>query len=242
MTETRNAPFWKHPSFAALLQANPGLTALERWLPETCCPDIFSGQSFIAGLPSSYRLHGYDYFFYALTRALRPARCVEIGVLQGFSLLAVASALRDNGAGQVEGFDLFEDYAFKKEHYQATAQRLQAAGLETWARIERQDAFAVADRYSQIDLLHVDISNHGDTYRTLFAQWSDKVRQAIVFEGGSAERDQVDWMQKFSKSPIRKAIQEIRAGYPAWNICVLEPFPSVTVAVRAGTTICSEEK
>lgn len=234
MTENRDAPFWKHPSFAALLQANPGLAALERWLPETCCPDIFSGQSYIAGLPSSYRLHGYDYFFYALTRALRPTRCVELGVLQGFSLLAIASALRDNGSGQIEGFDLFEDYPFRKEHYRATAQRLQEAGLEAWARIERQNAFAVADRYDQIDLLHVDISNNGDTYRSLFAQWSDKVRQSIIFEGGSAERDRVEWMQKHGKPPIRKAVEEIRTNYTEWKLALLEPYPSLTVAIRTG--------
>ena len=38
-----------------------------------------------------------------------------VGVLQGFSLLTLASAVRDNGKGWIEGFDLFEAYPYHHE-------------------------------------------------------------------------------------------------------------------------------
>lgn len=38
-----------------------------------------------------------------------------VGVLQGFSLLTLASVVRDNGKGWIEGLDLFEAYPYNHE-------------------------------------------------------------------------------------------------------------------------------
>jgi hypothetical protein len=59
------------------------------------------------------------------------------------------------------------------------------------------------------------------------------VHQVIVLEGGSHERDNVDWMLQYRKPAIVPALGVIARAYPEWSLSVLEPFPSLTIAVKA---------
>ena len=45
-------------------------------------------------------------------------------------------------------------------------------------------------------------------------------------------RDVVEWMIKYKKPSITKALDEFRLKYPDWNIVVFDPYPSLTLAVR----------
>ncbi len=222
--------FWRDPSFQTFLDSNPQLLKIKNYLPSSSGNESLAGQAEIEQLHSSYKKHGYAHFFYALVRVLKPRSCVEIGVLEGFSLLNVALALRDNGVGMVEGFDLFENYPYRSESYAAVSARIKRLGLQDWAKAYRADAFKVYSRYDEIDFLHVDISNTGDTYRTFFKQWAGKVKKIMIFEGGSAERDQVEWMIKYQKASIVQALNELQATHHGWRITVLQPFPSMTIA------------
>lgn len=227
-------PLWSDPSFELLLDRCPELRPVLEYLPLRPGTGGFDGQSEIENVWSAYQDHGYGHFFYALTRVLRPRRCVELGVLGGFSLSVVAAALRDNGNGSIQGFDIFEQYPYHHERWGTVKERLEALGLLRWSAVHLDDATTVHERFDEIDYLHVDVSNEGDVYRWAFRQWAGKVSKAILLEGGSSNRDQVEWMKKYAKSPIAPAIEEIREAYPEWIITVLEPFPSVTVAIRSG--------
>lgn len=202
-------------------------------LPARLIEEAFHGQSRIAALQSSYSDHGYGVFLYALARTLRPSSCVELGVFQGSSLLSVASALRDNGHGTVVGFDLFEDYPYRHESQEKACDNIRCCGLPEWAQLRRADAFAAHEAFASVDWLHVDLSNNGDTVRRLFSQWESKVSQVMLFEGGAAERDRVDWMLSHAKPPIAPAIEALRKEHPEWRFMVLAPYPSMTLAVRA---------
>jgi len=226
-------PFWEDPSFRTLLERCPKLTALTVYLPSDLKTIVFDGQTDIQAVQSSYKDHGYGYLFYALTRVLKPIRCVEFGVLQGFSLLSVAAALRDNRGGNIQGFDLFDDYPYQHESEADVLDRIKACGLPNWAQAYRADAFQMHESFDNLDYLHVDISNNGDTYRRVFEHWASKVRQVIILEGGSDDRDQVEWMIKYEKRPIVPVIHDIRRTNPDWTIATLEPFPSLTVAMRS---------
>lgn len=228
-------PFWQDRSLTTLFERRKVLEALRDYLPPDLNRPSYQGQERVEAVHSTYKDHGYGRFFYALARAIRPRFCVELGVLHGFSLLAVAAALRDNGAGSIRGIDLFEDYPYRHAQQAHVENHIRACGLVDWSGITRGDALFAHDRYKDLDYLHVDLSNDGDTYRFAFRHWAGKVRQAILLEGGSAERDQVDWMVKYGKPPIVPAIDEIRRAYPDWTIVVLEPYPSLTVAVRSGS-------
>ncbi len=223
-------PFWRDRSFAQLLERCPALRPMETWLQ---AGDDAKDVSHVSpATRSSYRDHGYGGFFHAMVRCLRPRRCVELGVLQGYSLLAVARALRDNGAGRIDGFDLFEDYPYTNEPYAAVVERIQSAGLQDWAGVHRAEANGVSAAVGAVDYLHVDLSNDGDRFRQVFEHWPEKVSQAIVLEGGSDSRDEVDWMVRYRRPPIAAAINDLRRSHPGWTITVLEPYPSLTVALR----------
>lgn len=225
-------PFWQDRSLTSLLERCLTLEGLRDYLPPDLKRSSYQGQERVEAVYSTYKDHGYGHFFYALARATRPRFCVELGVLHGFSLLAVAAALRDNGAGSIRGIDLFEDYPYRHALQTDVENHIRSCGLANWSRITRADALFAHDRHEDIDYLHVDLSNDGDTYRFAFKHWAGKVRHVILLEGGSAARDQVEWMVKYGRSPIVPAIDEIRRSYPDWTIVVLEPYPSLTVAVR----------
>ena len=203
-----------------------------RYLPREIGTEVFEGQAAIGRLTSSYKDHGYGHFLYALVRQLKPERCVEMGVLQGYSLLSIASALRDNQAGSIRGYDLFEQYPFRSEPLANVEGRIGSCGLRNWAEVIRADADNIDAGTKRLDLLHVDLSNCGSTYRRVFARYEPLVDGVILLEGGSVCRDQVEWMGKFGKERIAPVVRELRNRYPQWTIAVLEPYPSMTVAVR----------
>ncbi|OGX27132.1 MAG: hypothetical protein A2787_02035 [Omnitrophica WOR_2 bacterium RIFCSPHIGHO2_01_FULL_48_9] len=225
-------PFWRHEYFSDVLAQEPLLEKIVPALPKELNQKIFAGQPEIEKLWSSYKDHGYGHLFYQLIRCLKPAQCVEIGVLQGFSLLTVAAALRDNGRGKISGFDLFEQYPYHHESFENVDRRIKNFNLQSIATIARRDAFAVHEQFVEVDYLHVDISNNGDTYRKIFEQWAPKVKKVMLLEGGSVKRDVVEWMIKYKKPSITKALDEFRLKYPDWNIVVFDPYPSLTLAVR----------
>jgi predicted O-methyltransferase YrrM len=176
---------------------------------------------------------------YALARFLRPRRCVELGVLHGFSLLCVAAALRDNGHGTIDGFDLFDDYPFRHESLVNAQAAIERCQLQGWARVQRADALDVHERFDRIDWLHVDISNDGDTYARVFEQWEARVEAVMILEGGSAARDEVEWMSAYAKRPIAPALDAIARSHRGWTFAVLAPFPSITVALRSSAIAVS---
>jgi hypothetical protein len=107
-----NLPFWDdsnwkelEASFSMYGSLTKSVEYAVRELPE----------GLLEGVGSSYKESGYQYLFYALVKLLSPEKICEIGVLQGFSLLSMASALKENNQGEILGYDLFDDYEFKNE-------------------------------------------------------------------------------------------------------------------------------
>jgi len=229
----RGRALWLDKSFRDAKAAFPVIKQTEEYLPRDLNTHIFSGQEEIDRLWSSYKDHGYGFFLYSLVKVLQVKVCVELGVLQGFSLLTVASALRNNGKGIICGFDLFENYPYRNETFDNLNHRITEFGLNTWASVEMMDAFQVHKFFNKkVDYLHVDLSNDGDIYRKIFKQWAKKVQKVILLEGGSPARDQVSWMIKYNKPSIHGVLQELKDCYGDWDIVVLNPFPSLTVALR----------
>jgi hypothetical protein len=223
-------PVWIDPGFDDLVSRHPELAAVRRYLPATAAAQAFEGQGDLDPLQPSYAARGYGSLLYALIRVLKPLRAVELGVFQGYSLLSAAAALRDNGAGAISGYDLFEAYPYRHAQRDQVSRQILASGLKRWATVHQDDAAGVHERWDTVDYLHVDLSNDGDTYRRVFAQWSGKVRQVILLEGGSRERDNVEWMHNYGKLAILPAIVDLRHAHPGWSFTVLQPFPSWTIA------------
>lgn len=193
---------------------------------------------------SSYKENGYDKVFFALMEAFRPMRVVELGVLDGFSTIHLAKGLKHNfdtgyygeRMPEFDAYDLFEDYQYKHGELSKVQKCIKKEGLQDFVKLHKGDAFKVWKGFEDhsIHFLHVDISNTGETLRNIMKLWNKKVVIGgwIAFEGGSYERDEVDWMKKYGKEPIRPELlkNECINKNHVWG--TYKQFPSLTVMLK----------
>ena len=192
---------------------------------------------------SSYSKNGFGRVFYETIREFPPRLVVELGVLDGYSTLCIAMALfmnfyKDGTIGKLFAFDLWDDYPYKHGDIEEVQKMLERAGVEEFVYLAKGDAFQVAKQFEfgSVHFLHVDISNTGGTFSKVMKFWHERMDMngVIFFEGGSIERDQIEWMQKFQKSPIRQAIINDGTANSKYIYGTYEEFPSLTVMIRRG--------
>jgi predicted O-methyltransferase YrrM len=181
---------------------------------------------------SSYRENDLGWILFNLVCQHRPYHCVEIGMLYGYSSIFIMAALEKNGLGKLCGYDLWEAYPYHHCQKIQTLQNIHEAGLaHRLAGLMEENAERVPKIEKTIDFLHIDISNDGDTYRWAMAEFRDLIKPGgiMVLEGGTEERDNIAWMKKYDKQPIRPVLAESNS---AW-IWYTEPhFPGMTVFTR----------
>jgi len=189
---------------------------------------------------SSYKDNNIGRTLEIMTLGNKPTIVVECGVLDGYSLYHFAKATKANNQaayfqGHVFAYDLFEEYEYKHGSAIDVHNMLKAQGVEDVVSIMQGDAYKVHDNFDDktVDLLHIDISNDGDTYLKMFELWSPKIshKGRIVFEGGSVERDSVSWMKKYNKRPIRGVLSTL-VKHRDWQLSVIKEWPSITVMKR----------
>lgn len=187
---------------------------------------------------SSYIENDFGSVFRALILSNKPRLVVECGVLDGYSTFNIAHAIRFN---RVErgikcpffAYDLWEEYDYKHGDFIEVEEMLEKQGLSDYCNLTEGDAFEVADVFynNSIDFLHMDISNNGDTLLKTVNIWGNKISEdgMIVFEGGSYERDNVEWMVKYNFRSIRDVLMYEPEVYENWIFQVLNSFPSMTL-------------
>jgi len=158
---------------------------------------------------SSYEQNNFGEVITAHITSFKPVNCVELGVLDGYSTLSIARGLLENGHGYLNAYDLFEDYPFKHGMKTEVEKKIKDLGIPRGSvavYIHKLDAYEAHNQYANntVHFLHVDISNTGETVRRIMESWDPKMVQGgiILFEGGTEERDQVDWMIRYNKNPI----------------------------------------
>lgn len=186
-------------------------------------------------MKSSYAKNNYAEVLQAIVYAWRPQSfaVVELGVLDGYSTLAIAQGLRENHQrlgipGILEAYDLFDDYEFTHGAKDEVQKLLTDFGLDKYVTLYKADAFHVHERYNDnsVCFLHVDLDNTGEKVRKILELWNPKmvVGGIILIEGGTEERDRENWMLKYNKAPIKPEIetnpiiaaQYIYATYLKW--------------------------
>jgi predicted O-methyltransferase YrrM len=182
---------------------------------------------------SSYKQNEYGKLFEALAAIHKPKIIVECGVLDGYSLISLA---RGCPTANVYGIDLFEDYEFNHGDQETILTEFWDEGLAPGLDLIKKDAIEAADIFDDesVGILHIDISNDGENLKAMFKAWWNKVEKngLIIFEGGSEERDEVEWMVKYDKIPIAKAKESL--AFDVYENGILEyvtltPFPSLTI-------------
>jgi len=195
-------------------------------------------------MTSSYEKNNYGEVFELITRAAFPRVTVELGVLHGYSTLHICKGLKflkDHwGADfKFDAYDLFEDYPYNHANMADVRKTLDDNGYKDTVTLHKEDAFEVYKHYENrtISLMHVDLSNTGETVRKIMEQWDQKLvhNGIILFEGGSVERDNVEWMIKYNAPSIRKEMREnpiINRGVGWYAVGTYNKFPSLTMLYK----------
>jgi len=183
---------------------------------------------------TSYKKNEFGEIFYRLMRTYKPETVVELGVLDGYSTLHLAKGLSINGSGRLWGYDLWDDYDYKHGDMDEVYEMLRENRLSSYVTLMKGDAFDVHDEWAdyEIDFLHVDISNDGKVIREIMELWHPKVSGIIVFEGGSEERDNVEWMDKFDKESIVEELRTNKLINDNYVYYTYNDFPSMTIMFR----------
>jgi predicted O-methyltransferase YrrM len=183
---------------------------------------------------TSYKQNDFGEIFYRLMRTYKPETVVELGVLDGYSTLHMLKGIQRNDSGRLWGYDLWDDYDYKHGDMEQVYEMLREEGVSSYVTLMKGDAFEVYDEWSeyQIDFLHVDISNDGEVIREIMELWHPKVSGIIVFEGGSEERDNVDWMDKFDKESIVEELRTNKLINDNYVYYTYDKFPSMTIMFR----------
>lgn len=174
-------------------------------------------------IDTSYSENDLGRTLYDLVLTNKPKKIVEFGVLFGYSTVVMAMALDELGEGHIYANDLFEDYKFKHSTIEQTQANIDRYGLTNYVTLVKSDFDEWLKKPEKFDLLHVDVSNKGDTIDRLYAAVKDQIDDGaiVVFEGGSEERDSVEWMIKYNCKKINDSnvpFKVIDARFPSLSM------------------------
>ena len=148
---------------------------------------------------SSYSQNNIGETIYNVVRELKPKKIIDFGLLYGYSTVCLAQGVRDNGFGEIIGYDLFEDYQYKNSIKDIVEYNLQYYNLNEYVTLIKKDFNKWLEEMEDFDLLHLDISNNGKIINKIYKKYPTK---KILFEGGVKERDNIEWMKIYNNKKI----------------------------------------
>lgn len=171
---------------------------------------------------SSYKKNNYDKIFQSICFTLNPKKIVEFGILQGYSL---DSFIKHGKNSLIEANDLFDDFPYNAANYEYVTSKYND---NLNVNIYKRDFYKSVNFYddNSIDILHIDIANNGDTFEFAIQKYLPKVRGIMIMEGGSEERDNIEWMIKYNKPKIQPILKKYENDV---IISVIQDFPSITL-------------
>ena len=174
----------------------------------------------------------YGHIFQLLVGLYQPKVIVEFGILGGFSLsnfVMAGDSMKIKPS--ITAYDIFDKFngnhanleiheIFKNNE---NVKILEGDFFETYRDIPDQS----------IDILHIDIANDGLIYKFAVENYMRKLspKGIMILEGGSQERDEVEWMIKYNKPKIQDYLENnLKNGF---NYIIMNKFPSVTIISKA---------
>ena len=154
-----------------------------------------------------------------------PKTIVECGILEGFSLSKFIE--NSNINTQIDAYDIFDKF---NGNHAIKDKIVQQFNLYDNVTIDYGDFYDVYKKYNDksIDILHIDIANNGDVYEYMFKNYINKVKDdgIILMEGGSNQRDHVEWMTKYNKPKIKPVLDKYMTNF---DIKTIGGLPSLTI-------------
>lgn len=175
-------------------------------------------------IESSYYKNDIGKTIYNYIIENKPKKIIEFGCLYGYSTVAIGLALKHLGEGKLICYDLWEDYKYKHSTIQQTIANVTKYNVQDYVTFIKMDFNDWINNPESFDLMHLDISNTGDTITKAYNSVPEG--SVIMFEGGSNERDNVEWMIKYNATPIT-SIKNI-VNYNILN----SNFPSLSIVKK----------
>ncbi len=117
---------------------------------------------------SSYAVNNIGQSIYDVVRKHKPKKIIDFGLLYGYSTVCLAQAVKDNGFGEIIGYDLFEEYPYKASDKSIVEYNLKYYNLEQFVTLKKLNFNDWLDQGEEFDLLHLDISNTAETIQTIY--------------------------------------------------------------------------
>lgn len=176
---------------------------------------------------SSYKDERFSKVLRTICLLRNPKKVVEFGILDGYSLDCFIEATEETC--EIIAYDLFEDFPYNSAKFDSMVNKYS----NTRASINRGNLFESHNIFdnNSIDIMHIDIANDGDVYEYCIKNLMQKISDSgvMILEGGSEERDNIEWMIKYNKSKIREVLYRYEDEY---KIRVFNEFPSLTIITK----------
>jgi predicted O-methyltransferase YrrM len=176
-------------------------------------------------IESSYYQNDLGKTIYDWVIENKPNKVIEFGCLYGYSTIAIGLALKYLGKGKLKCYDLFDNYQYKHSTIQQTIENVKKYNVEDYVEFIQMDYYEWLSNPEDFDLMHLDISNTGDVILNTYNTLKNKINNGsiVLFEGGSEERDNVEWMTKYKSTPITSVKNQTQYH-------IINPnFPSLSV-------------
>lgn len=161
----------------------------------------------------------------AITFLKKPKTIVECGILEGYSLdKFIWNSDTDT---QIHAYDIFDKF---NGNHAIKDKIIKQFNKYDNVNINYGDFYDVYEKYEDksIDILHIDIANNGDVYEFMFQNYVDKLKDdgIILMEGGSFQRDYIEWMIKYNKPQINPVLNKYSDKF---YIKTIGEIPSITI-------------
>jgi hypothetical protein len=167
----------------------------------------------------------YSDIFSSICFMKKPQKIIEIGILDGYSLLSMVNNV--DSSCNINAYDIFEEFngnSANKEKLDNIFSKYENVSIEYGDFYKLH--YSIDD--NSLDILHIDIANNGNIYQFTFDNYMKKLKKdgLLIIEGGSNERDDIEWMNKYNFPKINPIINNYKNLY---NIHTIGTIPSITL-------------
>ena len=189
---------------------------------------VFNENLYYKMKSSYYNKVDYSDILKTITFMQNPNQIIEFGILDGLSLKAFADNSDKNC--KINAFDIFNEFngnSANKEKLDKYFSNYENVFINYGDY--HKEYKNIED--NSIDIIHIDIANNGDVIEFAFENYINKLSEngIFIFEGGSKERDEVEWMNKYNKKKINPIFEKYKKDYLITTIGVV---PSLTIVKK----------
>ena len=172
---------------------------------------------------SSYKNNlNYGDLLESITFIQKPKSILEIGILDGFSLKCFADNSDKNT--KIESYDIFDEFVGNSANKEQLIEKFKEYNN---VNIQYGDFYKLHMLDNKYDIIHIDIANNGDVYEFAINNYLQKLNTngLLILEGGSNERDNIEWMIKYKKPKIQSILEKYKDKL---DIKTIGEIPSIT--------------